>query len=41
MNIAKIQIEITGLLNSTVYVLTPHALPDKFRDQVINEAQPV
>jgi hypothetical protein len=41
MDIAKIQVEITRLLNITVDVLTPRALPDKFRDQVISEAQPV
>jgi hypothetical protein len=41
MDIAKIQVEVAGLLNITVDVLTPRALPDKFRDQVIKEAQPV
>ena len=41
MDIAKIQVEVTQLLNITVDVLTPRALPDKFRDQVIKEAQPV
>ncbi|HEY8098756.1 MAG TPA: nucleotidyltransferase family protein [Methylobacter sp.] len=41
MDIAKIQVEVGQLLNITVDVLTPRALPDKFRDQVINEAQPV
>jgi len=41
MDIAKIQVEVARLLNITVDVLTPRALPDKFRDQVINEAQPV
>jgi uncharacterized protein len=41
MDIAKIQVEVAQLLNITVDVLTPRALPDKFRDQVINEAQPV
>jgi predicted nucleotidyltransferase len=41
MDIAKIQVEIARLLNITVDVLTPRALPDKFRDQVIKEAQPV
>ena len=39
MDIAKIQLEVTKLLNVTVDVLTPKALPDKFRDQVIQEAQ--
>ncbi|MFI3158124.1 MAG: nucleotidyltransferase family protein [Methylococcaceae bacterium] len=41
MDIAKIQVEVAQLLNITVDVLTPKALPDKFRDQVIKEAQPV
>ena len=41
MDIAKIQLEVSKLLNVTVDVLTPKALPDKFRDQVIQEAQPV
>ena len=41
MDIAKIQVEVARLLNITVDVLTPRALPDKFRDQVISEAQPV
>jgi len=39
MDIAKIQLEVTKLLNVTVDVLTPNALPDKFRDQVVQEAQ--
>ena len=41
MDIAKIQVEVAQLLNITVDVLTPRALPDKFREQVIKEAQPV
>ena len=41
MDIAKIQVEVARLLNVTVDVLTPRALPDKFRDQVIKEAQAV
>lgn len=41
MDIAKIQLEITQLLHITVDVLTPKALPDKFREQVINEAHAV
>jgi uncharacterized protein len=41
MDIAKIQVEVARLLDITVDVLTPRALPDKFRDQVIKEAQPV
>ena len=39
MDIAKIQYEIAQLLSITVDVLTPRALPDKFRDQVMNEAE--
>lgn len=41
MDIAKIQVELKKLLNITVDVLTPKALPDKFRDQVLREAQSV
>lgn len=41
MDIAKIEVEVARLLNITVDVLTPRALPDKFRDQVIKEAQPL
>lgn len=37
-DIAKIQVEIAHLLNVGVDVLTPKALPDKFRAQVMNEA---
>jgi predicted nucleotidyltransferase len=39
MDIAKIQLEVAKLLNVTVDVLTPKALPDKFRDHVIQEAE--
>jgi uncharacterized protein len=39
MDIAKIQLEISRLLNIAVDVLTPKALPDKFREQVIKEAR--
>ncbi len=38
MDIARIQLEITKLLNVSVDVLTPNALPEKFRTQVITEA---
>lgn len=38
-DIAKIQVELNRLLNITVDVLTPRALPDKFREQVVQEAQ--
>ena len=41
MDIAKIQFEVAQLLNITVDVLTPRALPDKFREQVLNEAEMV
>ena len=41
MDIAKIQFEVAQLLNITVDVLTPRALPDKFRDQVMKEAEMV
>ena len=39
MDIAKIQLELSRLLPVTVDVLTPNGLPDKFRSQVIAEAQ--
>lgn len=38
MDIAKIQVEVAHLLHVSVDVLTPNALPDKFRDQVMAEA---
>lgn len=41
MDIAKIQLELGRLLSVAVDVLTPNALPAKFRDQVIAEAQPL
>lgn len=41
MDIAKIQLEVARLLNVSVDVLTPKALPEKFRTQVIAEAVPV
>ena len=40
-DIAKIQVELKELLGVAVDVLTPRALPDKFREHVIQEAQPV
>ena len=40
-DIAKIQVELKELLGIAVDVLTPRALPDKFREHVIQEAQPV
>ena len=41
MDIAKIQLELSQLLPVTVDVLTLNGLPDKFRSQVIAEAQSV
>ena len=41
MDIAAIQYELKQLLGIAVDVLTPNALPDKFRNQVIEQAQPV
>jgi len=38
MDIAKIQVEVAQLLNVGVDVLTPNALPEKFRAQVMTEA---
>ncbi|HOE42497.1 MAG TPA: nucleotidyltransferase family protein [Rhodoferax sp.] len=39
MDIAKIQLELAQLLKVAVDVLTPKALPPKFLEQVIAEAQ--
>jgi hypothetical protein len=41
MDIAKIQLELARLLNITVDVLTPRALPEKFRQQILAEAEAV
>lgn len=41
MDIARIQVELAELLNIAVDVLTPRALPDKFRAQVMREAEAV
>lgn len=38
MDIARIQVEVAKLLNVSVDVLTPNALPDKFRARVLTEA---
>jgi predicted nucleotidyltransferase len=38
MDIAKIQVEVAKLLKVKVDVLTPNALPDKFRTRVMTEA---
>lgn len=41
MDVAKIQVELEQLLGVSVDVLTPKALPDKFRSFVLAEAVPV
>ena len=41
MDIARIQLELGRLLQVKVDVLTPKALPDKFREQVVQEARAV
>ncbi len=41
MDVATIQVELEHLLGVTVDVLTPKALPDKFRSMVLAEAVPV
>lgn len=41
MDIARIQLELSDLLKVGVDVLTPDALPGKFRAQVLQEAQPL
>lgn len=41
MDIAAIQVALERLLGVSVDVLTPNALPDKFRSQVFAEAEPV
>lgn len=41
MDVAAIQVELQRLLGVSVDVLTPRALPDKFRNVVISEAVPV
>lgn len=41
MDVAAIQVELQRLLGVSVDVLTPRALPDKFRSLVISEAVPV
>lgn len=38
MDLAKIQVELQRLLNVQVDVLTPKALPEKWRQRVIGEA---
>jgi predicted nucleotidyltransferase len=41
MDVAAIQVELQRLLGVSVDVLTPRALPDKFRSLVLAEAVPV
>ena len=41
MDIAAIQVDLETLLGVPVDVVTPNALPDKFRDRVLAEAVPV
>ncbi len=41
MDVAAIQVELRRLLGVSVDVLTPRALPDSFRNQVLSEAVPV
>lgn len=41
MDVAAIQVELQRLLGVSVDVLTPKALPDKFRSLVLAEAVPV
>lgn len=41
MDVAAIQVELEKILGISVDVLTPKALPDKFRNVVLGEAIPV
>ena len=41
MDVAKIQVELEALLGVKVDVLTPNALPEKFRHVALAEALPV
>jgi len=41
MDVAAIQVELERLLGVSVDVLTPRALPEKFRNVVLAEALPV
>jgi len=41
MDIGAIQFELTELLHISIDVLTPRALPEKFRHVVVQEAQPI
>jgi predicted nucleotidyltransferase len=40
-DIGAIRFELKQLLGMDIDVLTPNALPDKFRDWVLEEAQPI
>jgi len=41
LNVGIIRYKLADLLGVAVDVLTPNALPDKFRARVLAEAQPV
>ncbi len=41
MDVAAIQVELQRILGVSVDVLTPGALPDKFRGTVLAEAEPI
>jgi predicted nucleotidyltransferase len=41
MDIAAIRYELRRLLGVSVDVLTPKALPDRYRDAVLSEAKPI
>ena len=41
MDIGAIRLELKALLGINVDVVTPNALPDSFRDQIVNESIPV
>lgn len=41
MDVAAIQADLQRLLGVSVDVLTPKALPDSFRSQILSEAEPV
>ena len=41
LDIARIQVELERHLGVSVDVLTPKALPDQFRDQVLREARSI
>jgi len=41
MDIGAIRFQLKALLGINVDVVTPNALPDSFRDQIVNESMPV